>query len=302
MFCPKCGKENSNNTFFCSNCGYDLKSVRAAAFSRSNPVQPVNPVPTQEPTTWDGYFLNRWKDFSSSGLVLALLACVTLVQLMGTTVDPMDAVYEAMHAMEIPYYYYADAMEEISEMMDTVRIFSTVIGVLLAGSLWAMFLDARKGGPRLNTAGLTIIQGLQIIGLVGLCLVFGILLLGCFAAMSEMKGYYYEDARTGMAVVIAVIAAVFLFVVIAYARILALIKSAKSTMRTFVPTCKGAMFVGVLCILAGCVSAFGLLSNLSDGFELSMALSTASSFLYGIVAISYKGFVEELTEARSRMA
>ncbi|MCC7558748.1 MAG: trypsin-like peptidase domain-containing protein [Methanobacteriaceae archaeon] len=39
MKCPKCGKENSDGSKFCANCGYDLKSI---------PIQNINPKSEQD--------------------------------------------------------------------------------------------------------------------------------------------------------------------------------------------------------------------------------------------------------------
>ena len=299
MFCPNCGSPVPDHASFCGKCGNKLTDeptpVGGAAF---NP----NPAP-RDPQTWDAYFLMRWKDFLSSGLVVTLLCCATLLQLLGAAANPMESIYDVMGTFGVPSYYIRDALGGVSAMMNSAKLIGMVPGILTVVSLWLMFVDARKGGPRLSTTGMTIIQVLQTIGLVGICLVFGILLIALLAAMSEISNSYYysSSASSGMGVVIAIVIAIGVLCIFVYAKILSAIKSVKYTLTTFTPCYDSMMFVGVLSIIGGSIAALGALSMLSYGFSLSLILEAAVPILYGVVAIAYKNLMEELVPVRERM-
>lgn len=299
MFCPNCGSPVPDRASFCGKCGNKLTDestpVGGAAF---NP----NPAP-QGPQTWDAYFLMRWKDFLSSGLVVTLLCCATLLQLLGAAANPMESIYDVMGALGVPSYYISDALGGVSAMMNSAKLIGMVPGILTVVSLWLMFVDARKGGPRLSTTGMTIIQVLQTIGLVGICLVFGILLIALLAAMSEISNSYYysSSASSGMGMVIGIVIAIGVLCIFVYAKILSAIKSVKYTLTTFTPCYDSMMFVGVLSIIGGSISALSALSMLSYGFSLSLILTGAVPILYGVVAIAYKNLMEELVSVRDRM-
>ena len=299
MFCPNCGSPVPDHASFCGKCGNKLTDeptpVGGAAF---NP----NPAP-RDPQTWDAYFLMRWKDFLSSGLVVTLLCCATLLQLLGAAANPMESIYDVMGTFGVPSYYIRDALGGVSAMMNSAKLIGMVPGILTVVSLWLMFVDARKGGPRLSTTGMTIIQVLQTIGLVGICLVFGILLIALLAAMSEISNSYYysSSASSGMGVVIAIVIAIGVLCIFVYAKILSAIKSVKYTLTTFTPCYDSMMFVGVLSIIGGSISALSALSMLSYGFSLSLILTAAVPILYGVVAIAYKNLMEELVPVRDRM-
>lgn len=299
MFCPNCGSPVPDHASFCGKCGNKLTDestpVGGAAF---NP----NPAP-RETQTWDAYFLMRWKDFLSSGLVVTLLCCATLLQLLGAAANPMESIYDVMGTFGVPSYYIRDALGGVSAMMNSAKLIGMVPGILTVVSLWLMFVDARKGGPRLSTTGMTIIQVLQTIGLVGICLVFGILLIALLAAMSEISNSYYysSSASSGMGMVIGIVIAIGVLCIFVYAKILSAIKSVKYTLTTFTPCYDSMMFVGVLSIIGGSISALSALSMLSYGFSLSLILTAAVPILYGVVAIAYKNLMEELVPVRDRM-
>lgn len=320
MYCSNCGNPVADNAAFCGKCGYRLKDDFNPE-PTPNPAPTPNPTPAEstvqgvntnvfintnpapaEPASWDACFLQRWKGFLSSPLVLSLLVCVSLVQLLGATTNPLSGVYELMDSLGIPYYYYGEALSGISSIMNSAKLVSMIPGILTAVSLWLVFFDARKGGPKLSTTGMTIIQVLQIISLVLVCLVFGIFLIAMMIAMGQMGDYYYySDVKSMLGVVIVVVLLVGGASIFVYAKTLSLIKSAKTTMTTFVPTCDGAMFVGVMSIIGASFSALSVLGTLSYGFDVGLVLNVAVSFLYGFVAISYKGFVEKLMVEHDRM-
>ena len=316
MFCPNCGSPVPDNASFCGKCGNKLNEestpVGGAAYN-PNPTPTPTPTPApapapapQEPQTWDAYFLMRWKDFLSSGLVMTLLCCATLLQLLGAAADPMESIYDVLGSFGVPSYYYRDALGGVSTMMNSFKLIAMVPGILTVVSLWLMFVDARKGGPRLSTTGMTIIQVLQIIGLVGVCLIFGIFLLALLAAMGEMNSYrsyygYSSGGSSGMGVALAIVIAIGVLCIFLYAKTLSAIKSVKYTLTTFTPCYDSMMFVGVLSIIGGSISALSALSMLSYGFSLSLILGAAVPILYGIVAIAYKNLMEELVPVRDRM-
>lgn len=307
MYCPHCGNAVPDQSSFCGKCGYKLTDDPAPVgrtAAQFDPAPTPVPAPTpKEPQSWSEYFLQRWKDFLSSGLVLSLLCCATLLPLLGTGTNPMSYIYEMMDSLGVPYYYYADALDEISGMMNSVQLISMVPGVLTVVGLWLMFADARKGGPRLSTAGMTIIQVLQIIGLVGACLAFGVLLITLLAAQSELSRYsYYSDASTSLGMMIGVVIIIGVVAIFLYAKILSAIGSVKRTLTTFTPCYDSIMFVGVLSIISGALSAVGVLGTLSDDFNLSLILSAAVPILYGVVAIAYKNLMEELETVAERMS
>lgn len=305
MFCPNCGSPVPDNASFCGKCGNRLNEEQPIPAHKPIPTPTPAPAP-HEPKSWDEYFLQRWKDFLSSGLVMTLLCCATLAQLLGAASNPMESIYDVMENFGVPYYYYADTLGGVSTMLNSFKLIAMVPGILTVVSLWLMFVDARKGGPRLSTTGMTIIQVLQIIGLVGVCLIFGIFLLALLAAMSEINSYssyygYSSGASTGMGTAMVIVIAIGALVIFLYAKILAAIKSVKYTLTNFIPSYDSMMLVGVLSIISGTISALGVLGTLSYGFSLSLVLNAAVPILYGIVAIAYKNLMEELVPVRDRM-
>ena len=124
--------------------------------------------------------------------------------------------------------------------------------------------------------------------------------------MGEMNSYYSyygysSSGSSGMGVALAIVIAIGVLCIFLYAKILSAIKSVKYTLTTFTPCYDSMMFVGVLSIIGGSISALSALSMLSYGFSLSLILGAVVPILYGVVAIAYKNLMEELVPVRDRM-
>ena len=318
MFCPYCGIKVSDQASFCGNCGSSLRKKTAPAAvpvetvpCEAVPVEtvPVVPAPVEaapvvtapapvkaESVTWESHFLKRWKKFALSPLALLLVLCVTLVQVLGAISNPAADFAEMMNSLGLSALCPDDAMRAITVSMNATWLASLVPGILTALALWMLLFTALKGGPKLNTTGMTIIQVLQIIGLVGICLLFGALVLVLVISLIGASGYS-DGPQIILGIALGVVAAIGAFSIFTCAMILRLIKSVKTTMTTFVPTCKGAMFVGVMSIIGGVFSSLVALVSPS----LVSVLGAATAILYGALAISYRDFVAELADVRSRM-
>lgn len=259
------------------------------------PEAPVKAAPA-EPVSWEKYFLKRWKKFAASPPVLLLALLVTAVQVLSALSNPVGSVMEVLESLGIRNPYYSNVAATISSSLTVTNLVSLIPGVLTVVALWMLYFTSLRGGPKLNTAGMSIIEVLQIIGLVIVCMTFGVLILSLVIAMIGVGGYDHE-VMTAFGILLGVLAVIGSFAIVCYAMILRLIKSVKTTMTTFVPTCKGAMFVGVLSIIGGVFSALSALISPS----LVSALGAATAILYGALAISYKDFVAELADVRSRM-
>ena len=121
--------------------------------------------------------------------------------------------------------------------------------------------------------------------------------------MNSYRSYYgySSGGSSGMGVALAIVIAIGVLCIFLYAKTLSAIKSVKYTLTTFTPCYDSMMFVGVLSIIGGSISALSALSMLSYGFSLSLILGAAVPILYGIVAIAYKNLMEELVPVRDRM-
>lgn len=293
MYCTHCGSSVPDGAAFCGKCGNKLKEQT-----------PPAPAPaSREPDSWDSYFLQRWKTFLSSPLILILLVCVTLTQILGAAADPMSVAFQLMDSLGIPDAYYINELNDVSNFLDSVRLLTMLPGILVVISLWMLFWNGRKGGPRLSTAGLTIIQVVQVVLLVLLCLAFGILIVGLFMLNGTGDSSYYDpnfEALLTATTITSVVAGILSVVI--YSKILTAVKTAKHSLRDLVPAHDGARFVGVACIIGGVVTALMVLPTISYGINLSLVLNAASCFLYGGAAFSYRTLMEELIAVHNRIA
>lgn len=302
MFCPKCGKESSGNHLFCGNCGYDLRNMSAADAGQSAPAaaQPA-PAPKQVPADWNTCFLSRWKRFLSSPIVLVTLVCATVLQVM--SISAMSSAGSLMSSLRsILGYSYYDELEDIVEVLDLVLKGVTIYGIVMIVAMWLVFFDGQKGGPRLSTAGITVIQILQTIPLVLVCAGLAYIAYNYMELMGELSEYsYYSSSyisriKAEINKAMLVVAGVGIFLIVFLTRVLSLLKSVKNSLRFHVPTYKGAMFVGVVEILLGLASVYGMTNLTMGSMNLSMILSLAAPFLYGITAICYRNLMKGLEE------
>ena len=317
MFCPKCGTESSANSSFCGHCGCDLRNLSGAtqtvADAVKTPTDDVQtafaaacnqsaPVQSQTPADWDTYFLGRWKRFLCSPIILAMLACATILQVM--TISELSSLSDTMSMMK-SLSYSLGMGRDFAGILDLVIKGVMLYGILMIGSMWLVFFDGQKGGPRLNTAGITVIQVLQTILLVLLCAGLGYVAYTYMDLMGEINEYssysyysyyssYYKSVKAELNKSLLYIDGAGIFLVVFLTRVLSLLKSVKSTLQFHVPAYKGAMFVGVVEILSG-LGLFYMITNYTmGGMNLLMILSLAAPFLYGIAAISYGNLMKNL--------
>lgn len=299
MFCPQCGREVSSNNAFCGNCGYKVSG------SNDQPVLQGSSVPDGNPINWDAYFLNRWRGFLSSPMILILLVCVTLLQVIN--ISSMGSVNDTMSYLKSFARYYGDEVEIVIKVIDLLVKGIVIYGIATIVSMWLIFLDGKKGSPRLSTTGISIIQFLQAIALILVCVAFGFIVVGCMEMAEEMKEYsyyyspYYDSIKSEVTKLMIWGVGIGIFSIVVCANILRLVGSVKTTMRTFVPTYKSAMFVGVYNILMGAVSIYFLMKYDSIDMNMTTILSLACTFLYAIVTISYRSVMKALEEERIRV-
>lgn len=251
---------------------------------------------------WSSRFIQAWKTFVTSPACLILLIGVTLIQVLTviniTTTSPLDSVYSMFNELGISTSQIRSMMSDLEEAIDSASLASMVPSVLMIVGMWLLYVDARNPGSYLKTTGLTIIKVLQVISLVGVCIAFGFALILLLSAMGEASRYgsYGEAINEALSVVTWVLIIVGGLVIGYYAMVLKVINATKRAMETFVPEAGPAAALGVLNFIFGAIS---LMSALANNLDFITLLSSASPILYGVVLISLKNTMENLSRERA---
>ena len=147
---------------------------------------------------------------------------------------------------------------------------------LSVAAVWMIYGSAKRAdGPK--TAGLTILQVLQILAVIGLSLcILLVIVLGIVAVMAvqmmlqEMSYYGIVDPAlssgitVGVIVVMVVLVLCVVFALVYAAKVLSTVAGVKKAIRTGIVVKKASVFVAVMCLL----SAVGLVVDLYGTFVL----------------------------------
>ena len=230
----------------------------------------------------------------SAGSVLFLLATVTytanlilsLVNLL-TQFVPGSVFYSAMRNAAMLEPDIAPMIPAIQSMVMIFAIAFLVPTLLASIGFWSFYASAKnRMRPVVSTGGLSLVQAVIIIRLVGvslLVLLLGVLLLPLSFVISEYSSeFYYSssyytpyDMSAAIIIGVLVLLLVFLiFYIIYYAKALGTIASVKAASNGSYPAKPVSMFVIVMNFIIAGFSMISLISSLFTDFSL---MSLASS-------------------------
>ena len=297
MFCPKCGNEIQDGMRFCQKCGSPVPAARPVAAGAAHQ-RPAGAPMQQRPS---GPVLHTIRKLAASPLYLTgaiAYSCALLFSIAATVsgsnsltatimrVLSLMGSMGGMGSMEMNYLNneLMGALSGVQGMFVGTAILGQLPAILIAVGIWITFASAvNKSGAPMSTGGLTIIKVITIINLVVQCLA----LLVCEIVMLILMGALgqYDDAVVPIVIVFMVlIAVIFAFSIVFYAKLSGTISAMQQSIRTETASDRVSSYVAVIAMISGIFSVFSLL-----GFGgLFLALSSLGS---AVAAISFSLFL-----------
>lgn len=325
MFCKNCGAYNDDTAKFCTNCGTKLEAASAPENTGKWNTEPQysgsyeSPKPEQT-ANQNGAAHSVIHSLGSSSLMLlaAVALTVTVVLSIFGSIDSnnMQTVSELMDELGIENAELSNDSFGLPAAIST-----SAVPIVSCIAVWLIYANSKKEGK--NTAGLTMLKVVLILGIVGICMLVGSLLMLSAEMFVASEGGFdiaefgefsfdtfgIEDAGvlSVSEVVGIVIAAVLVFAVLAviyYARLLSTVNTVKHTLTTGEPKLRGiSAFAAICCfVIAGTsvLSVLGALSGyaLTDGQNMSAysalvncagsVVSAVANTCFGILIIKYR--------------
>ena len=284
MYCSNCGAQIVGSGRFCSGCG---KTVYGT-------VPPVDAYSVPEPRekSWSEEFREGWRKFVTSPLVLSMIICFSVVQLLN--IFEMDSVADKLSILTVSGLYgMEEVLAEAFSAIEALGYFMLVPGILTVIGMWMIYADGTNN-PRqpIKTAGLTIIQTIYVLNIVGMTLLL-LFILGSISSAEQKVGSYLND--TVEAILVTTKMTLF-FAVGIFDILMGVVVCMLSKMRATASDCEPqgagwAMGIGVLSIISGVLSAISLLST---GITLAGIAGCGYSLLLGAVLCKYKSVMDVL--------
>lgn len=337
MFCPRCGAQMAQGVRFCTNCGNALNQAPAAPVYQpaSQPAPRPAPQPVPQPAYYappvmqqpvrEPSFADRVRDavrkFGGSPLFLVVAICYTLVQLyslltIGSVGSSLyDTLYPILRELGMSAREIRNMLSGIQDTSGIASLLGMIPGILIMSGLWAIYGSSHSHTKKTGTAGLTMIQVVMILELIGIGIVMAIILLPLLVAIIE-AGSHSSDlasaAMTGLMIAFVIVAAITAFVFVYYIKICTTISKVKNTLRTGVANRRVSGFVAVMCFIFGgitVISSFvGLIPLLESRYvsssmlirgalgTLSSLLGAAAQILVGVLIFMYKSRMAQLEQ------
>lgn len=290
MICPKCGREIPDGT--------------------------VCPCQLEVPALSDNPALNTLKTIGSSPMFLAMAVLFSISALLNVfsslgISDALSNIYIYAYQMGLD----ADQIMSMLDMMRSTSAFSTVLGsipaILVAVAMWIHFATCKSRlSGNISTAGLTICKVLRYISLICMCLVT-LLLLGCIALiivalfvsgmpwgeLLDPYGSYYgagsysdEEATIAVAVVLGVIALMFIFAMVLaityQASFIRMINRTKAVARSGMADDRVSGYLTAMTCLTAAGSIFtGLTSMLASPMTGLAGLAQGAAYILVVVLL-----------------
>lgn len=299
MYCNACGKPNPDGSAFCSSCGKPLDPTSTVQPTPAQSVRPSTqpiskPAGTTVLTDFRSHFRKSWREFATTPLALALIICHSVGVLLNfidldTTMESMEVLLDTLNALN------SSQTGSGNFVMTLMQILLIAPGVLTALGLWMLYMDARDQSSRpINVTGLKVIMGLQSTTMVLYCLyVFVLFCTSCSAAQElSGNGYLASAARTAINTAMAVVVIVGGLGIAFFWLTIKFIISVRDCAECCEPDTKYVKGFAVLEFISGGLSA---LIMLSYGITLSMVVSCALPFLFGVILLKYKDLMETLS-------
>ncbi len=298
MICSHCGFQCAEGAAYCPCCGAALQASPQPQPQPSYGYVPRHPV------------IEAVRSVATSTLFLVAVIAFTVAlvfSILGTG-ESTSAMYDMLGELSMDM----DMGEFMPEYTSTAYSVGSVIGgvfgsiptILLVVGLWMIYGAAKKNEPTMATGGLTLVWVMQIISLVGVCILTGLLALVLLivfligglsvADIPDMEG---TIALVVIAILAAVLAAVMALVIVYQVKVMKMVNAARQTLTTGIPSEKISTLVVVFCFVSGgfsALSALGSLVSLSVMTALSTAASAVASILFAVVAIQYRDTMRRL--------
>ena len=297
MFCRNCGSRIVGEGKYCSGCGTEIvhSSIAApAAVSASV----GHRTPAVKERSWTESFRDGWREFFGSPLVLATIIVFSVMQLFNLFAigSSMSELNSSMEALGVGGEIVAEAFSGI----EILTVLGSIPGILMVVGMWIVYADSKSYASQpIQTAGLSLILGVQIVQIVSLVLMFFMAL----SAFGEMEAALSDYGSIEASAAFSAAGSVLFFAVVIggaiYGFFIHVVNKMKSTANDCEPSGHGAAFgAGVLFIVFGAISVFALFGA---GITLGGALDCACPIMLGAVLCQYKTKMDELDNVRAAM-
>ena len=278
-FCPNCGQQLEDADVFCPKCGQNTEAVQenvqpAPQYTPVPEPQPLYQAPQPAPQFYAPPAANE------TGLnqpILALKRTATSAPfIIGAILFTVSAILSViLSVVTSPYLYYlffdylyAQGINVSYVSLNTASsvisaVISSIPTLLVILGLWlTVGAGGNKNNDRMSTAGLTIIKVIRILGLIGFCICFGILLIASIIGLIALgvNGGRYSGPGLGVGILgFLILIGVFVFGLIFLIKVLKTIGAAKKVAATGMPNNGASGFVAVMLFIAGISGIFSAL-------------------------------------------
>ena len=294
MYCSKCGKENKDDSIFCTGCGEKLDGTSTSIQKETPSIMDALSNLSGKAKLSENGVLNEIKKFVISPLVLITvilmtLSIVTTISTAGDTgIDTLEYIDELMGSSGFSEFIEeeADAVIDIFEdFLVGITIIFMLPSIITCAVLWITIYSAfNKKSDTLITGGFTAIKILNIIDIV--LTVFGII-----SVFSVMIGIISDEmyAPTFLFFVLIAFVFVLLGVRIYYLKsINDMIHCFTYSVQSMYPALGMSNFVTVMLFISGGLQVFGAFFSGTFASWCS-ALSTIG---FALIIIKYNALTE----------
>ncbi|MBR7032353.1 MAG: zinc ribbon domain-containing protein [Clostridia bacterium] len=303
-FCPNCGQQLEDADVFCPSCGQNTEAVQETV----QPEPQFTPAPQpqyQAPQPASQFYASPVKETGLNPAILALkrtatsapsiigailytvAAVVSIILSVAAAPSIYYAIYDLLRSQgaDIPFLQFNYVSSVVSAVISSIPTVLVILGLWLA-----IGAAGNKNNDRMSTAGLTIIKVIQIIGLIGMCIVFGIFIIASIIGMIVVGSRSSNPgaAVVGLLVAFLILVGVFVFALIYYIKVIKTIGAAKKVAATGMPNRGASGFVAVMLFISGIcgiTSALIMLFGSAVFGNLLYSISRETSINYRVIEI-----------------
>lgn len=298
MLCSRCGQTSPEGSTFCQACGAPLTAPAPMYQPAYVPQIPRHPV------------VEAVRSVAASPLFLVavIFFTVALVFSVLASGESASATYDMLNEMfmdmDVDYVIPSYAGSVLSSGAIIGGIIGAIPTILVAVGLWMVYAAAKKDEPGISTGGLTLLWVMQIISLVGVCVLAGLLALVLLLALlvGGVAAADIPDAESTAALIVIgigglIIAGLMALVIVYRVKVMKMVNTVRQTLMTGVPSDKISMFVVVFCFISGGFSVISGLSSLLFATymtALSTLASAVATILFAVAALKYREAMRQL--------
>lgn len=315
MYCSKCGAPNQEGMRFCERCGAPLTvdAPQSAPQPAQQPAQQSAPRSAPQPVSqaasvnWgqgESAVMRTIRQLALSPVcltaVIAYTASIFLniianvfqnnqMAMMANLIASMDELMAlAGESAGLSDMFFPMMSTSVNPVAAVGALIGSIPSILVVVGMWMTLASAAdKSGAPMRTGGLTIIRVINIIGLVGVCLMaFGcellliLLTVGLAQLSSDIIGIFVA--------IILLVTVIFALCILYSVKVVGTIGSMINTIRTQTVKGKISTFVAVLSIISGAVSVFSLVSFFNMLQLLICICKITMSIGFGIFLFQYR--------------